>query len=142
MLRRVSFLVLLVVVLASSLLLALLVTSAAGSAPGTTCTAAQKAQRQRAVRTYQRKMPAARKAYFKAHEQAKLRAAFVKAQQAKLARLRQRRCLCCFAARPSVTASSDNNDGHRACPRAAAQPERAFQFRRRDNGGRPGRDQG
>ena len=87
-LQRVIALALLVLVLASSLLLALLVTSAAGSVPGTTCTAAQKAQRQRAVRTYQTKMPPARKAYFKGHKQAKMRAAFVKSQRAKLARLR------------------------------------------------------
>jgi hypothetical protein len=101
--RRVIFFALLLLVLASSLLLALLVTSTAGSAPGTTCSAAQKAQRQRAVRTYQTKMQAARKAYFKAHKQVKLRAAFVKSQQAKLARLRQ--AAACAVSQPAPPSS-------------------------------------
>ncbi len=87
--RRIILPPLILLALASLLLLALLVTSAAGSAASTTCTAAQKAERQAVLRAYQRKMPAAQKAYFKAHAQANLRAAFVKAQQAKLARLRR-----------------------------------------------------
>ena len=87
-LRRVIFLALLVLALVSSLLLALLAVPSASTAPNTTCTAAEKAQRQAAVRKYQRKMQAARRAYFKAHKQAKLRAAFLRSQQIKLASLR------------------------------------------------------
>jgi hypothetical protein len=97
--RRIILPPLILLALASSLLLALLATSAAGSAAGTSCTAAQKAQRQAVLRAYQRKMPAARKAYFKAHAQASLRAAFVKAQQAKLARLR--RAAACVVSQPA-----------------------------------------
>jgi hypothetical protein len=93
------FLPLLLLVLASSLLLALLVTSTAGSVPSTTCTAAQKAQRQSALRTYQAKMQAARKAYFEAHKRGNLRAAFVKTQQAKLARLRH--AAACVVSQPA-----------------------------------------
>ncbi len=87
--RRIA-LPLILLALASSLLLALLVTSTAVSAPSRTCTAAQKAQRQAALHAYQRKMRAARRVYFKAHAKKSLRAAFVKAQQAKLTRLRHR----------------------------------------------------
>jgi type II secretory pathway pseudopilin PulG len=86
--RRTIFLPRLLV-LVSFLLLALFVASTATSAPSTTCTKAQKDQRQRAVRTYQTQMQTARKAYFKTHKNAQLRAAFVKGQQAKLKTLKQ-----------------------------------------------------
>jgi hypothetical protein len=102
--RRTIFLPVLLLALASSLLLALLVTSSAGSAPSTTCSAAQKAQRQAAVRAYQAKMQAARKAYFKTHKRVSLRAAFVKTQQAKLTRLRQ--AAACVVSQPAPPSSS------------------------------------
>ena len=89
MLRSIVFVALLS--FACSLLLVLLVASTAGSAPSTTCSAAQKAQRQRAVHTYQTKMQAARKAYFKTHKGKRQRATFVKRQQVKLKSLSVRR---------------------------------------------------
>jgi len=52
------------------------------------CTAAQKAKRQVALRTYRKHMLAARKRFFKTHRGHKQRARFVRAQQAKLKALR------------------------------------------------------
>lgn len=49
-----------------------------------TCTAAQKAQRRAALTAFQKRMPAAKKAYFGHHRSAKLRKAFVARQQARL----------------------------------------------------------
>jgi hypothetical protein len=89
--------------LASSLLFALLGVSTAGSAPGTSCTAAEKAQRQAVLRAYQRTMSASRNAYFKTHKQESLRAAFVKAQHAKLASLS--RAAACVVSQPVPPAS-------------------------------------
>ena len=49
-----------------------------------TCTAAQKAQRQAALTAFQKRMPAAKKAYFGHHRSVKLRKAFIVRQQARL----------------------------------------------------------
>lgn len=114
-------------VLASSLLLALLVVPTAGTAPGATCTAAQKAQRQTAVRTYQRTMRAARRVYFKAHEQAKLRVAFVKLQQRKLARLRHAAaCVVPQPAPPPPPATTTTDTG--PIPAPPPSPNELFYF--------------
>src|SRR5438132_943341 len=48
------------------------------------CTAAQQADRQAALRAYQKRMIAQRRAYFRAHTSVKLRRAFVKSQRARL----------------------------------------------------------
>jgi Tol biopolymer transport system component len=58
------------------------------------CTAAEKASRARAVATYKRQMAAARRAYFRTHHGSKARAAFVKAQRAKLKALERRLAAC------------------------------------------------
>jgi M6 family metalloprotease-like protein len=52
------------------------------------CTAEQKTKAQRAAAAYARAIPAARRAYFRTHKSAGQRRAFVRAQQAKLRRLR------------------------------------------------------
>jgi hypothetical protein len=101
--RRIIVPPLILLALASSLLLALVVPSAAGSAASTSCTAAQKSQRQAVLRAYQGKMSTTRKAYFRAHAQASLRAAFVGARQAKLARLR--RAAACVVPQPAAPPS-------------------------------------
>src|SRR5438067_740561 len=53
-----------------------------------TCTAAQKAARQKALAAYQKRMLRERKAYLKTHKSKKRRAAFVKRQRAMLKALR------------------------------------------------------
>ena len=58
------------------------------------CTAAETAKRAKALAAYKRQMPAARQAYFRAHHNAKARAAFVKRQRAKLNALEQRVAAC------------------------------------------------
>ena len=58
------------------------------------CTAAVKARRARALATYKRQMVAARRAYFRTHHGSKARAAFVRAQHAKLRTLEQRAKAC------------------------------------------------
>ena len=59
--------------------------SAGAARPDATCTADWKASLQADAAAYAKQMPAARAAYFKRHKSAKARAAFVKAQSAKLA---------------------------------------------------------
>src|SRR3954454_13724353 len=79
-------------VLVPALCLLTLLTGAAVAAPASvqaTCTAAQKAQRQALVTAYQKKMGAARKAFFAHHRSAKLRKAFTARQQARLKALTQ-----------------------------------------------------
>jgi murein DD-endopeptidase MepM/ murein hydrolase activator NlpD len=67
---------------------------AAGSdAPSATCTAAQKAKAQRALRAFKRTMAAKRRAYFRSHPSAPARKAWVKRQKAKLRKL-QRAAAC------------------------------------------------
>jgi hypothetical protein len=64
--------------------------SAASPASGpATCTSAQKAQRQAALTAFQKRMPAAKKAYFAHHRSARLRKAWVARQQARLKALTQ-----------------------------------------------------
>jgi hypothetical protein len=58
--------------------------SAAGQA---SCTTAQKANRQAALRAYRKRMIAQRREYFRAHPSVKLRSAFVKSQRARLKEL-------------------------------------------------------
>lgn len=67
--------------------------------PDATCSAAKKAQRQRAVAAYKKQMARARSAYFYRHRSQRLRKAFVKRQQARLRALRR-------AARCTVVAPS------------------------------------
>jgi hypothetical protein len=93
-------------VIASSTLAPLAV-PLAGSAPGATCTAAQKAHSQAAVRAYERKMQAARKAYFKTHKHPNLRAAFVKSQQKQLAALRRAAQCVVPPSPPPATTTTD-----------------------------------
>jgi WD40 repeat protein len=58
------------------------------------CTAAERTRRGRAVAKYKREMAAARRAYFRTHRDARARAAFVKAQRAKLKRLERSAAAC------------------------------------------------
>lgn len=64
--------------------------SAAAAAGNATCTSAEKSQYQSAAARYAKQVPKDRARYFKAHKSPKLRAAFVKKQQAKLKALRAR----------------------------------------------------
>ena len=66
---------------------ALAVPSSTPAATHATCTKAGKLRRQRAVSSYKKAMPAARKRYFKHHERPRLRARFVTGQRARLRRL-------------------------------------------------------
>ena len=54
------------------------------AAPEASCTAAQQADRQAALKAYQKRMIAQRRAYFRAHSSVKLRRAFVRSQRARL----------------------------------------------------------
>jgi M6 family metalloprotease-like protein len=65
------------------------------------CTAAVKKKRQRALASFKRQMPKAKKAYFKKVKSAKKRKAFTRRQQAKLKALK--RALASCAARPRPT---------------------------------------
>jgi Tol biopolymer transport system component len=58
------------------------------------CTAAEKTRRARAISTFKRRMTAARRAYFRTHQGAQARAAFVKAQRTKLKRLERSAAAC------------------------------------------------
>ena len=58
------------------------------------CTAAEKAKRAKAVADYKRQMAAARRAYFRTHQSAKARAAYIKRQQAKLKDLERQAAAC------------------------------------------------
>ena len=69
------------------------------------CTAAQKAQRQAAVAADRKKIPIERAVYFKRHDQAKERAAFVKRQQARLAAL-QAAAHCAVSSPPTASTPS------------------------------------
>src|SRR3954447_700463 len=55
-----------------------------GPAVTKTCSAAEHARRARTVAAYRKAIPKQRAAYFRKHKKQKLRAAFVKTQQAKL----------------------------------------------------------
>ena len=80
------------------------------AAAGVTCTAAQKAARQRALAAYRKRIVPERKAYFKTHKNKKQRAAFVKRQRAKLKSLRRKASCTVASARdltdPTVTFTS------------------------------------
>jgi hypothetical protein len=75
------------------------VSLAAGSS---TCTTAEKAHYKAAADAYARRMPQDRARYFKSHKSAKLRAAFVKRQKAKLKALRLKQA-CDDSAPPQQT---------------------------------------
>src|SRR4051812_41393335 len=60
-----------------------------GPAVTKTCSAAEHARRARAVAAYRKAMPKQRAAYFRKHTKTRQRAAFVKAQQAKLGKLKR-----------------------------------------------------
>ncbi len=104
MLRRIEM-----AAFASALIGAFVVAGAATSAmptdvtratqPSATCSAAEQYRRAKALGAYKKAMPKRKAAYFKTHKRAKQRAAFVKAQQAELKRLRQR-TECSIAATP------------------------------------------
>lgn len=69
-------------------LLVVLVSTTAQASTSATCTASEKAARAAAANAYAKKIPAARKAYFKTHRSAAQRKAFVAKQRKKLAKLR------------------------------------------------------
>jgi len=73
------------------------------AASGVTCTAAQKAARQRALAAYRKRMVRDRKAYFKTHKGERQRGTFVKRQRAKLKSL-QRAASCTVASSRDRTA--------------------------------------
>jgi hypothetical protein len=71
--------------------------------PSATCSAAEHDRRAKALAAYKKAMPKQKAAYFKTHKRAKQRAAYVKAQQVELKRLRQR-ASCSFAPSSPSTA--------------------------------------
>ena len=71
-----------------ALVAALAVVTSGGAESGAVCTPAQKVKAQKALAAYVKAMPALRRAYFSTHKSAAQRSAFVRAQQAKLRRLR------------------------------------------------------
>ncbi|CAN5285051.1 M6 family metalloprotease domain-containing protein [soil metagenome] len=71
-----------------TLLAAVAIVAPGGAGNVATCTPEQKAKAQRAADAYARAIPQKRRAYFKTHKSAAQRKAFVKAQQAKLRKLR------------------------------------------------------
>src|SRR5438132_3270602 len=64
------------------------------------CTAAQQADRQAALRAYEKRMIPQRRAYFRAHSSVKLRRAFVKSQRARLEALQA--AAACTVPRPPI----------------------------------------
>ena len=89
---------------------------AAVAAPSA-CTAKQKKQRQLAVSSYKKRMPKDRPAYYRKHKSRKLRAAFVKKQQARLKALQKslRSVLeeaCAAAHDNDDNDDADNDDDH------------------------------
>jgi hypothetical protein len=99
---------LLVLAAAACLLFALLGAAGADASPTTTqltCTRAEKAQYQSAAAAYAKRMLRVRAAYFKTHMSAKLRAKFVKKQNAKLKALRIRASCELIDLNPSPSAN-------------------------------------
>jgi M6 family metalloprotease-like protein len=93
-----------------------------------TCTASQKAQRRAALAAYRKRMAAERRAYFKAHKSAKLQAAFVKRQAARLRALR-RRAACTVSSGPPLPPSSNASCSLMLAQNEdAARSERAYGF--------------
>ncbi len=71
-----------------ALVAALAVVATGGAESVAVCTPAQKVTAQKTLAAYVKSMPVLRRAYFRTHERAAQRSAFVRAQQAKLRRLR------------------------------------------------------
>ncbi len=87
--QRQRFAAFAIAVVALSILVGALAIVAPGDAGNVaTCTPEQKAQAQRAAAAYAKAIPQKRRAYFKTHKSALQRKAFVRAQQAKLRKLR------------------------------------------------------
>ena len=108
----------------------LTLTSAAREA---SCTAAQKAARLAALRAFQKRMIAQRRAYFRAHASVKLRRAFVKRQQARLKVLKAAAaCTVALPAPPPTTpADTDSAVLYRAALLAIPRPRTGATVRER-----------